>query len=147
MLRALLDANLLISFLLAAGGTSPPVRLIVAAFNRGFILLLPDEVIEEVVRRSASKPYLARRIDKTEAEQFLAELGAAAERLPRLLERVAKMSRDPKDDYLIAHAIAAQADYLVSGDKDLLVLGQVDGVRIVSPADFLAVLEDPAGHR
>jgi predicted nucleic acid-binding protein len=48
--------------------------------------------------------------------------------------------RDPKDDYLIAHSVLEQVDYLVSGDKDLLVLGSVLGVRIVSPADFALLL-------
>lgn len=50
------------------------------------------------------------------------------------------MTRDPKDDYLIAYAVIGEADYLVTGDKDLLVLEQIAGVTIVTPARFADLL-------
>jgi predicted nucleic acid-binding protein len=50
-------------------------------------------------------------------------------------------SRDPKDDYLIAYALIYQADYLVTGDKDLLVLGKVEELEIVRPAEMRKLLE------
>jgi len=140
MLRVMLDANLLISFLLSGRAASPPVQLVDAAFARRFVLLLPEEVGDEVLRRTTTKRYLARRLATADVERLLAELSAIAEELPRLGERAAERSRDPKDDYLLAQAIAAQADYLVTGDKDLLVLGTVEGVEIVSPASFLAII-------
>lgn len=52
------------------------------------------------------------------------------------------MTRDPDDDYLIAHALAAGADYLVSWDNDLRDLGFVDGLAIVSPPEFLRILRE-----
>jgi putative PIN family toxin of toxin-antitoxin system len=51
-------------------------------------------------------------------------------------------SRDPKDDPMLACALAARADYLVTGDRDLLVLGKPFGVAIVTPAEFLRILAD-----
>ena len=48
--------------------------------------------------------------------------------------------RDPNDDAILATAIAARADYLVSRDKDLLSLSEYDGIKIVSPEAFLQVL-------
>ncbi len=53
------------------------------------------------------------------------------------------VARDPKDDVFLATAAAAHADYLVSEDNDLLVLGEYDGVRIVDAATFLAIIEAP----
>ncbi len=48
------------------------------------------------------------------------------------------MPRDPKDDVIVATAIAAQASYLVTGDrKHLLELGECQGVRIVTPRQLL----------
>lgn len=44
--------------------------------------------------------------------------------------------RDPDDDSVLACAVAAAADYLVSGDKDLLVLDSCRGVRIIAPRAF-----------
>jgi predicted nucleic acid-binding protein len=49
---------------------------------------------------------------------------------------------DPKDDPIIATAVAAKADYLVTGDRaHLLPIGQYEGIRIVSPRKFLDVLQ------
>jgi len=50
-----------------------------------------------------------------------------------------------KDDIFLVAAAAAHADYLVSEDNDLLVLGEYAGVRIVDAATFLAILEAQSG--
>jgi predicted nucleic acid-binding protein len=42
---------------------------------------------------------------------------------------------------LLAYAVVGEADYLVTGDDDLLVLGEVAGVKIVTPRQFLTVLD------
>jgi putative PIN family toxin of toxin-antitoxin system len=47
---------------------------------------------------------------------------------------------DPDDDVFIHTALAAQAQYLISGDKDLLAVPQISGLSIVSPAQALALL-------
>lgn len=52
------------------------------------------------------------------------------------------MTRDSKDDFLIAHAIVAEADYLVSWDRDLLDLREIGGVLIVSPPELLRRLRE-----
>jgi predicted nucleic acid-binding protein len=46
-------------------------------------------------------------------------------------------SRDPDDDHVLAAAVAAHADAIVSGDKDLLVLGTFQGILILSPTEFI----------
>ncbi len=50
-------------------------------------------------------------------------------------------SRDPQDNIFIATAIAGRAGYLVSEDKDLLVLKQINGTRILNTEEFIAILE------
>ena len=52
-------------------------------------------------------------------------------------ESIPAICRDPKDDYLLAHALIGSADYLISRDKDLLTLREVEGIKIVEPAEFL----------
>ena len=49
--------------------------------------------------------------------------------------------RDPDDDMVIATALSGKADYLVSGDKDLLVLGSVSTTKILNPRQFLNILD------
>ena len=44
--------------------------------------------------------------------------------------------RDPDDDWILATAVAGQAQCIVTGDKDLLVLRQYEGIEVVSPRDF-----------
>ena len=52
----------------------------------------------------------------------------------------ATVRRDPKDDPVLAAAVAAQASYLVSYDKDLLDLGKPCGVQCLRPRAFLAAV-------
>lgn len=60
-------------------------------------------------------------------------------------DTIPAVARDPNDD--LAVAATAHADYLVSEDNDLLVLGEHAGVRIVDAAAFLAILEAQPGPR
>jgi predicted nucleic acid-binding protein len=52
---------------------------------------------------------------------------------------------DPKDDKFLEVAVAGEADVIVSGDEDLLVLHPFAGIPILPPADFLQMLEDALG--
>lgn len=51
--------------------------------------------------------------------------------------------RDPKDNMLLEAAVAARADYLVSGDNDLLTLGSFGQTLIVTPKEFLGIIKKP----
>jgi len=53
--------------------------------------------------------------------------------------------RDPDDDVVLATAVAASADVIVTGDQDLLVLSAYEGVSIVSPRRFLERLDSVGG--
>ena len=53
-----------------------------------------------------------------------------------------KASRDPDDDKFLEAAIEGQAQYVVTGDKDLLGLKTYRGIRIVRPAAFLPMLRN-----
>ncbi|HUC89407.1 MAG TPA: putative toxin-antitoxin system toxin component, PIN family [Patescibacteria group bacterium] len=68
----------------------------------------------------------------------------------RLLERqsvivhpvkIEKICRDPFDDYVLAAAIAGKSDYLVTADKDLLVLEKHKKVAIITPREFTAIVK------
>ena len=139
-MRALLDPNVLISYLLVPLGNSPVNVTVDAALAGTYTLLLPEEVLEEVLRVAANKPYLARRIAPESVEVLLRALVEAAEVVPALEEEIPAIGRDRKDDYLLAYAAVGQADFLVSGDNDLLSLVEIAGIRIVSPAEFVGTL-------
>jgi predicted nucleic acid-binding protein len=54
---------------------------------------------------------------------------------------VPPVSRDPQDDKFLACARSAEAEYLVTEDKDLLVLEEYESTRVCQPAEFIALLE------
>jgi uncharacterized protein len=91
--------------------------------------------LAEVAARPKFKDILAR--SNTNLELMLTQVRLLAEIVdpPPLPERV---SRDPDDDAVLALAVAAQPDLIITGDKDLLVLGTHASVPIVSAAEAFA---------
>ena len=53
----------------------------------------------------------------------------------------ARVCRDKSDDVVLATALAGKADMIVIGDEDLLVLKEFRGIRILSPRQFLEILD------
>ncbi len=140
-MRALIDTNVLISVLLSTSSSKPPAAIIDHAFARTFELLLSETTIAELRDKVATKRYLSSRLSSKEVTEFVRVLSDVATILPELAEEFPALSGDRKDDHLLFHAVTENANFLVSGDKDLLVLRKIDTTRIVSPAEVVAILE------
>lgn len=140
-MRALFDTNIFISYLLSPTAEGTITTIVEAAVDRAFALILPSELVERFPTTVASKEYLARRIKAEDTNKFMEILVEASEIIPPIESPIPKVCRHFKDDYLLAYALIGRADYLVTGDDGLLVLGQVEEVKIVTPADFLAILQ------
>ena len=141
MVRALLDANLFISFLLSRTPMTSAMGAILAAAAEGrFVLLVTPGITDEIVGKVAERRDLAARISAADLAALFADLAEIAELVPRLVGPLPAVCRDAKDDYLVAQARAGTADYLVSWDRDLLDLRQFGRLRIVNPPEFLVVL-------
>lgn len=141
MLRVLLDANIFVSYLLAPdAGANTIATLVSDGFLQDYQLLTAHVILDEVTRVIRSKPYLQQRIEPVDLEQTLALILNVGEIIPNILSPIPAVTRDRKDDYLIAYALVSQADYLVSGDQDLLVLDPLGALRIVTPREMLAIL-------
>ena len=132
---AVLDTNVLLSALRSA--TSPPGRALDAWRARRFALVTSVEQITEF-KRAAQYPKLRPLLPRHAIGRVVKELRAADVVLERL--RRAGDSPDPGDDYLLAMALAAGADLLVTGDRALIALKRVGRTRIVTPARFAALL-------
>jgi len=135
--RVVVDANLLLSGLLWHG----PPHAVVEQIRAGTLILISSPVLladlAEVIARPKFAAVLAR--SATDPARMLAELRRLAEIVdPPPLP--APISRDPDDDAVLALAVGSQADLIISGDADLLVLAAYAGIRIVSPVDALAVI-------
>lgn len=140
MIRAVLDANTIVSGLLRfRAGASPPVEILRAWIAERFLLCISDELLDEVTRTLA-KPWFLARIVPAEFEPVISALHMEAYRITIAIE-VSEIASYPEDDLVLAAAASASVDYLVTGDKQLLALGTFRDVVIVSPRDFLAILE------
>lgn len=97
-------------------------------------------MLDELLGVLTTRPHFTSRISNRIATEFIGTLRARAELLPTIQpEDVPAVVRDPKDDYLLAHALLGRADYLVTGDRDLLVLERVEQLRIVTPGAFVEI--------
>ncbi len=143
-MRACVDTNVLISYLLAPGSTQPPSRIVRYAFAGLFGIVLVDTTLRELEGKVLGKLYLAERIPSGDLHAFMQSLHLIAEVVPQP-HPLPRVTRDPRDDYLVTPAVLNRVEYVVSGDKDLLVLQQIDTTRIVSPAGFVTILEAEAG--
>lgn len=132
---AVLDTNVLLSALWS--GKSPPAQIIDAWRERRFRLVTSVEQIEEF-KRAARYPKLRPYLPRGATGRLVNELRSAEVLLERL--RRPGGSPDPGDDYLLAMALAAGADFLVTGDGALLALKRLGQTRIVAPARFAALL-------
>ncbi len=135
MLKAVVDANVWISGLIVSQGQ--PGKVIdlfrAGAFAVCFSVDLLDE-LQEVLKR----PKIAARIDELDGVQLIELIKSQA--IVALVEAVPAVSRDPKDDAYLACAAAVDADVLITGDQDLLVLKTHGRTRILTPAEFLIIL-------
>lgn len=147
MIRALLDANIYISYLLAPGNRGSVSDVVDAAEAGLYVPLLPEELVRGLTEAISRKKSLSTRIKHADLQDFVALLSQIAEELDPVGYDIPApaITRDRKDDYLLTYAVIGQADYLVTGDRDLLVLDPVGPLRIVTPAEFLAILgeQDP----
>ena len=144
-LRVLVDANVFISYLLPTRQAGTIESIVEAAIGRDFTLLFPADLAQELVDKVATKRYLTERISTEEVDRLIRLLSAVAETVSPVTTPIAPAIRDLDDSYLLAYALVGQADYLVSGDADLLVLGEVGKLKIVTPGDFVRLLNLNAG--
>lgn len=139
-MRVVLDANVFVSALIRPEG--PPGRILVRLLREGTFELVASPATLAELRRSLRYPRVRRYLALSEEE-----LDLWVEALPAIAVVVkGTVSRhvveaDPADDIYIAAAADGLASYIVSGDRHLLDLEEHEGIRIVTPREFLDLLE------
>lgn len=138
MARAVLDSSVLVSALITPSGT--PGRVLDAAERGVFTLCLSPAIIAETAHVLTRDDKLRARygVDDETVAKFCQGLWSLAEVEADLPDLSGTVPLDPKDDVIVATAVAIRADYLVTGDRrHLLALGGYEGIRIVAPRQFL----------
>jgi len=139
MMRLILDTNILLSALLSPLGA--PAKLLDAWERKTFTLVACDALIAEL-RGVASRPFFKARLRNSAVELVAAGLRDFSFLCNNLPSGPA--APDPKESYLLAMAEASQADFLVTGDKQLLSLKNHKTTRIITPAAMIELLDDAA---
>jgi putative PIN family toxin of toxin-antitoxin system len=128
-LRVVLDTNVLVSGLAYPLGT--PGRIVNSWLRGGLDVVLSKYILDEMVRvlpkLSSNKRSRAEIRDLADSFLFLAEIVEPSEAVDKAL-------RDTTDGPVLETLLAARADYLITGDKDLLALS--GKYPIVTPAEF-----------
>lgn len=127
-MRVVPDTNTLVSAEISTQG------LVRRQLDRMFIeheVVLSDAILDELTRvMSARFGY-----SNEDVSEVIARLTAAAEIVePATFDR--QICRDADDDAILGTAVAGDADCIVTGDNDLLVLERFEGVDIISPSEF-----------
>ena len=135
MPEAVVDTNVFVSGLLK-GGTTLPVLL---TFRRGLLQLVTSGPLLDELFEVLSREKFRSFFDRSE----IIELRLLIEQKANIVEIEKKvvLCRDPKDDIVLECAVAAEADFIVTNDEDLLVLGEIGKTKIVSSLSFLDLIE------
>jgi uncharacterized protein len=131
-LTAVFDTNILFS---ATGWRGNPFRCVERARANVVQVVTCPELIEELAEKLKVRLHFsADQVAETLAD-YLSFLWVI--QIPKVLKAV---PRDPEDNMVLECALVGQAQYVVSGDKDLLELEEFRGIRIIRARDFLNLL-------
>lgn len=135
MLRAVLDANVYVAAALRPEG--PPGQII-QRFLRGaaFEIVLSRAIMDEVLQALAYPRVRKYMVSDFDPDSWFRDIVVLAQLVSGEYP-VTNVSADPDDDKYIAAAVEGLAEFVVTGDADLLSLKHYEGVRFISPRAFL----------
>ncbi|GHT89330.1 twitching motility protein PilT [Bacteroidia bacterium] len=132
-IKVIFDTNVWISFLI--GKRLSIIEKYIA--NRQMTIIVADHLIEEI-KEVTSRERLQKYFPPGKVVELIRFLETIA--LKFEITRQKFVSRDPKDDFLLDLMAISKADYLVTGDKDLLILNPFGTTTVLTPGDFEKML-------
>ncbi len=130
-IRIVLDSNIILSAALFKKST--PRQALDKAVATGQILMSTDTLAE--IQDIFNRPKFDKYISKFARNEFLKDFIETVENVEIMQSFSA--CRDPKDDKFLELSVNGKAEYLITGDRDLLVLHPFRNIQILTPADFL----------
>ncbi len=128
--RIIIDTNLWISFLITKDFT----KLDEIIFSRNGILVFSQELLDEFLE-VARRPKLRRFFSAADIEEIVGTIDEYAEFVK--VQTKIEVCRDTKDNFLLSLSVDGNADFLLTGDKDLLVMTKFGETAIVTISEFL----------
>lgn len=118
-----------------------PWRITEAGLAGEYTVVISDEMLV-TLGIVLARPYFAARLTAEEREQFLLDVRSGSHRKAPD-KTIRNVAPDLEDDLVLGTAVAAHADFLVTGDKGLLAIGEYRGVRVVTAEQFLTEMDFP----
>lgn len=135
MLRVVLDANIFVSSFIQPEGT--PGQIIQSFLRAGaFELVLTEAIIDEVLEALSYPKVRKASRSKIDPALWFEDIVVLAHWVVGDIE-LGRVTKDPDDDKYLACAVEGRAEFLVTGDADLLQLREYEGIQIVTPRAFL----------
>lgn len=132
-IRVVVDNNCWISFLIGRRLS----KLVDLLSNERVILVICSELLAEL-RDVTSRPKFAKYFNQSDVESLIDFMQIIGETIEP--QQYVKICRDAADDYLLALAAEAKAEYLVTGDDDLLVIKEIGACQIVDVSTFEQII-------
>jgi putative PIN family toxin of toxin-antitoxin system len=117
---------------------SVPGEIFRQTLTNAFLTVTSEPILREV-ERTISKDYFRRALIDVDCQSILAALRRRSLVVP-ITAAVSGVASHPEDDLVLATAVSSDADFLVTGDKQLLALDVYQEVHIVSPRRFIEIL-------
>jgi putative PIN family toxin of toxin-antitoxin system len=133
--KAVFDTNVLVAAFVSEGVCS---KLLTRARKRQFQLFVSHFILQEFERVLIRK----LKVSRDEARDAVSLVSEAADVILHPPDLDTFICRDSNDDKVLACSLAAEADYLVTGDADLLALRSFRSTLIISPRDFESLFID-----
>ena len=145
MLKAVIDTNVFVSSLLVKAGL--PARVLEAWRERQYLLIVSPAIIAEI-RATLSYPRIRRKyaITDEDVEHLIRLPECDALVVPGDVDVSDAIPEDPSDEMVLACAVEARADVIVSGDHHLLDLGTYRDIPVLTARGFLERLGEAGGH-
>ncbi len=137
-MRAVLDTNVIVSAVIVPDG----VPATILDFRALKFTLVTSVILLDELEGVLLRPRIAARTGWNDERRrlFLSELRLNAV-VVEPKERLQIVAEDPADDRVLEAAVEGHADFIVSGDSDLLQVGLFRGTSIVTPRQFLTLIE------
>jgi len=133
-MKAVFDTNVLVAAFVTEGVCA---KVLGRARRKQLDLVISPFVLKEFENVLLKKLSASKEQIKT-ATKLISE----AAQVVSPASMVSGVCRDPDDDQILSCAFSTEADYLVTGDMDLLELKEFRGIRILTPAAFELLFED-----
>jgi putative PIN family toxin of toxin-antitoxin system len=143
MIRVVLDTNVFVSAILTPEGL--PAKILEMALVGNMRMVISPAILREI-GQAFQYPKIQKLLKKhgitpKEVEKVVLKILKASFLTPGQLS-LEGFSRDPADDMVISCAVEGEANFIISGDRDLTDLESFQEIRILAPAAFLKLLEE-----